>query len=162
MAKIERINDAGLRNMLEVTARNDGRSILTGIFQESRAVRSAVNGSPANQLAYRYALHDEPRGNNPDRETLSPSIARSLSGDAVVRSFLALDLDKGQRAFERNVTRAGLRLAANVKKAITDLKTPAKKQATIRAAQLRYGGNTRSNPLIQTGEMRNAVNFRYQ
>lgn len=158
--KVTRTNDRGFKNMLNNMSRNSNGKIATGIFRESKAQRSRVAGSDANSLAYRYAIHDEGRGNNPKRETLLPAIEKSIREDRVVTSFLNFGLDKSPAEYQRGITRAGLRLVAGVKKEITALKVPAKLQSTIEAIRRRYGG-TRSNPLIATGEMKNAVNFKY-
>lgn len=147
--------------MLRNTGASDGAEIQVGIFGDSYASRSAVMGSAANQLAYRYAIHDEGRGNNPQRETLDPAIRAGLARDQVVREFLALDLDRNETTYRKRAVRAGLRLVAAVKEAIVRIKTPAKSRQTINAAARRYGGR-RANPLIQTGEMLNAVDTRYK
>lgn len=156
-----RVNDSGFKNMLRNTAKTTGTEVQVGIFSDSYAARSSVAGSPANQLAYRYAIHDEGRGNNPQRSTLDPAIQQGLRRDKVVAEFLALDLDKSNQTYTRRAVRAGLRLVAAVKEAIVRIKQPAKKQSTINAATRRYGGR-RANPLIQTAEMLNAVDSRYK
>lgn len=157
---IERKNDRGLINLERNIARVNGTNLKAGIFKESRASRSAISGSDANILAYRYQIHDEGRGRNPKRETLEPGMDRAIQNDPVVKSFLNYGLEKDRQAYTKQINRAGLRLSSSIQKEITRLKTPAKKQSTIEAARRRYGG-TRQNPLIQTGEMRNAVDFRY-
>lgn len=157
---VNRINDRGFRNMRRNLRNLDRGRIEAGIFKESIAQRSAIRGSRANFLAYRYSIHDQGLGNNPQRETLNPSFQNSLRRDPIVRTFLASNLDS-IRGVNNNIRRVQLRLASGIKKGITALRSPAKTQQTIRAAQRRYGGGARGNPLIQTGEMRRAVNARY-
>jgi len=155
-----RVRDRGFRNFEKNTRRAHRTNLKVGIFRDAVASRSATPGNDANNLAYRYSIHDQGLGRNPKRETLVPAIERSLRSDKIVNSFLNSHLHREPREFKRQVNRAGLRLSANVKKGITALKNPPKRQSTIDAAARRYGG-IRQNPLIQTGEMRGAVNFRY-
>ena len=155
---LTRKNDKGLKNILSSLEEANGKGLKVGIFANAKARRSSVPGSPANSLAFRYAIHDQGYG-VPQRETLKPAIERAISKDPIVSTFLSHGLQKG--GFKKKVNRAGLRIVANVKKEITDLRTPPKKQSTIEAARRRYGGNARNNPLIQTSEMRNAITFRY-
>lgn len=156
----KRVRDRGFKNFDRNTRKAHKTNLKVGIFKESVARRSAQAGSSANNLAYRYKIHDQGLGRNPRRQTLVPAIEKALRSDRVVGSFLNENLHLSSTRFKRGVNRAGLRLASGVKKEITSIRQPAKKKSTILAAQRRYGG-IRQNPLIQTGEMRAAVNFRY-
>lgn len=157
---VRRVRDRGFKNFEKNTRRAHKTNLKVGIFKDAVASRSATSGNDANNLAYRYSIHDQGLGRNPKRETLVPAIEKALKSDKVVNSFLNSHLHKEPVEFRRQVKRAGVRMSANVKKGITALRNPPKKQSTIEAAARRYGG-IRQNPLIQTGEMRGAVNFRY-
>jgi len=158
---VQRRNDRGFRNFTKNTRVADGSELQVGIFERSRAVRSSLPGSAANSLAYRYAIHDQGRGNNPKRETLRPAINDAIRNDRFVQNFLNGHVGDSPSRFRLAVKQAGLRASARVKREITRLKQPKKKPATINAIRSRYGG-TRQNPLVVTGEMRNAVDFRYK
>lgn len=151
-----RRKDRGLKNLIANLKAMRGREIQVGIFGD-RAKRSST-GSKADSLAYRYRVHDKGLGNNPKRETLKPALEEAISNDPVVVDAVTKRLDKKRPSFTLN--QAGQRLANAVKEEITDLRSPKKKEETIKSAQRRYGGSRRTNPLIQTAEMRNAVRHR--
>ncbi len=158
---MKRTKDKGIKNMFVALKAAQGKEIQVGIFDDAIAKRSYIPKSEANKLGYRYRIHDQGLGNNPKRETLNPAVDDAISKDPVVNRFLSLNLDKSLSIQRRHYNRASLRVVAAIKKEITDLKQPKKLETTIRSAQRKYGGSRRTNALIQSGEMRNAVTFRY-
>ena len=150
-----RSNDSGFRAMMRNLKENDGLAIQAGIFKEAKASRSA-NGSRADNLAYRLKIHDQGLGNNPKREVLKPALEQTeRDADTAIRQHVKR-LDSNRRL---QVESIGKRFADNIKLQFKKT-SPKKKEATIKAAQRRYGGARRSTNLIQTGEMRQAVTFK--
>ena len=141
--------------MLIKNLKNTNLNLHVGIFSDATARRSA-NGSKADNLAYRYKIHDKGLGRNPKRETLEPAFSDSMDNDKYVKAIFD-DLDK--EYLDRKLQNAGKRMAANVKDHIVKLRSPAKTKVTIDQSRRRYG-RARSNPLIQTAEMKNAVKYK--
>ena len=152
-----RKNDRGYKNLIKGLKTVGKRQIKAGIFKEAKASRSA-NGSDADNLAYRYKIHDEGLGNNPKRETLNPATEKYIkTGKEIEALFIGLDQGSPQKGMQL----VGQKWKGLIQKEITDLKAPKKSDSTIESAKRLFGGN-RTNPLIQTGEMWDAVKFRIE
>ncbi len=154
-----RRNDSGLKAMFKNLKELDGVSIQAGIFKEAKAKKSA-NGSRADNLAYRLQIHDQGLGRNPERKVLEPArekFIEDLNG-AMLKHMKVLDA-KGFNANSK-LNALGKRFESQVKTAFRSPAKKAKAESTIKSAQRRYGGKRRNTPLIQMGEMRQAVSYR--
>ena len=150
-----RSNDSGFRAMMRNLKENDGLAIQAGIFKEAKASRSA-NGSRADNLAYRLKIHDQGLGNNPKREVLKP--AKELT-EEYADQLITVHV-KNLTKYKALDTRAiGRKFVKNIKEQFPKT-SPPKTEATIKAAQRKYGGNRKTKNLIQTRDMINAIKYR--
>ena len=103
------------------------------------------------QVASVAFWHNYGKGNNPAR----PFFTNAVNNNA--KNWLSIFADCVKRDKEIKVDKAlkmvGNKAVADIKKSITELKTPALAQATIDRKKS-------SNPLIDTGLLRNSVTYK--
>jgi len=151
---------ADLRSRLEMLTK---RQVLVGVPQTkpsggdntSRRERTKANNA---MLAY---VHDNgsPLQGIPRREFLRPGIKgaqREIAEKQRQTARAALD-EGGAERIEKGLVAVGLIAQRAVRKKITDGPFSPLKAGTLRARRRR--GRTGTRPLIDTGQLRNAINF---
>jgi len=135
------------------------REVLAG-FPESTAGRKETGVNNAT-LAY---IHDKgsPARGIPQREFVHPGI--KLGQEEIVARLgqgARMALDGNRNGVEQALNAAGLIAQKSIRKKISDGPFTPLKPATIRARNRKHRGRTSTSvrPLIDTGQMRQAVNY---
>ena len=143
-----------LSQLREAMHRLTLKSVMVGIPSDKA---SRDEDTPLNNAAIGYIHeHGAPEMNIPARPFLIPGIAACK--DSVVKQFslAARRSIKGDAAaVEQGLNRAGLVAQNSVRRVINTGIAPALAESTLNARRRR--GKTRTKPLIDSGQLRNAV-----
>ena len=148
MADNPKIVDLGFKRIIKNTKGLDDYGISTGIHEDAGTYDGGIT------VAGVYAVHEfgTQDGRVPARSTLGPTMDANMDSyeaDAVAITKRVQDGSNPRQELQK----LALRMETDVKKAITDLREPELKPATI----ARKGSD---NPLIDTTRMRNSVQGR--
>lgn len=151
MAKNDRfvkVIDLGYKRLVDNTERLEGVGLTVGIHEDASPYDGGLS------VAQVYAVHEFGTRDKriPARPTLGPTFDDNESEYVGLAAQIAIDVGDGAMP-EMLVQRLALKMEADVKRAITELREPANKPATIAA-------KGSDNPLIDTSRMRNSVQGR--
>ena len=156
------VDDDIMRQIQEVVAELGNTEVLVGI-PEDEAARNDGNGNVINNAALLYIhTNGSPKNNIPPRPVIEPALSDDENSERIgeimgeaVNSAMAGDAD-GMR---ENLAKAGMAGQNAVKDWFTNPKNgwqPVKPE-TARRKERR--GATEQRPLIDTGELRNALTY---
>lgn len=132
------------------------RQVLVGIPSDKTQRNS---GDPIDNAALGY-IHENgsPARNIPARPFLVPGVRDCM--DRVQKFFKAAGLaaiEGNEGGIDRNFNAAGLVAQASVRAKITEGPPPPLKESTLQAR--RRKGHTSVKTLVETGQLRNAINY---
>lgn len=151
---------SGLKNLEKAIAALVTKDVLVGVPEATRSRQRADQPNNA-MLAY---IHDNgsPQANIPQREFLRPGI-KNAQPQLVERlgQTARKVLDGNLQDVEKGLVGAGLIAQKSVRRKITTGPFAPLKPATIRARSRKHKGrkSTKVTPLIDTGQLRQAINF---
>jgi hypothetical protein len=144
---------------LKVTfAKLASNEVLVGVPREDAARQSEETG-PINNATLAY-LHENgaPASNTPARPFMAPGIA-------AVKPRIIKEFEKAAKsailaddsAIDRGLNRAGLIAQSSIRSVINSGPPPSLAEGTLAARRRR--GRTGTTPLIDTGQLRNSINY---
>lgn len=131
------------------------KQLKVGFFEHSKY----PDGTP---IAYIAAIQElgYPEGGIPPRSFFRPTMRDKKAEYSQLIFRVAKAAAKGNITVTEGLTQVGAKAAGDVKLAIKTVTTPALDDSTVKARARRHSkGKATNKPLVDTGQMLNAVNF---
>lgn len=148
-----------LPKLKEALTKVSKQEVLVGVPAENSNRKSAPGEKQAMNNATLAYIHDNgsAAANIPARPFMRPGITRAKARIAETLGLSAKQAINGDGSIDKGLMKAGLIAQLSIREVINEGVPPELAPNTIKARQKR--GRTGTRPLIDTGQLRNAINF---